>query len=66
MDAYLWVTDDILQQIRRFDPKNNPYESCDLEAAHVIIDRIYCRDLYILIGEKRVKWDKDSKMTPVY
>lgn len=54
MDAYQWVTDDVLQQIRRID-------STGVKASRDIINRIYRRDLYKLIGEKRVKWVKESE-----
>lgn len=59
MDAYQWVTDDVLQQIRRIelDPSDS---TGDVKASQDIIDRIYRRDLYKLIGEKRVKWVKES------
>lgn len=62
MDAYQWVTDDVLQQIRRLelDTDENSVRRMDVEAAQNIIDRIYRRDLYKLIGEKRVKWDTES------
>lgn len=62
MDTYQGVTDDVLQQIRRLeldtDKKSDKHK--DVKAAQDIIDRIYCRDLYKLIGEKRVKWDPES------
>lgn len=59
MDAYQWVTDDVLQQIRRIelDPSDS---TGDVKASQDIIDRIYRRDLYKLIGEKRMKWVKES------
>lgn len=67
MDAYLWVTDDVLQQIRRIDVATitNPENKSKLQDAQDIIDRIYRRDLYKSIGEKRVVWSKDSKLAPV-
>lgn len=65
MDAYQWVTDDVLQQIRRIelkpkDSSDNPINVKDVEDSQNIIDRIYRRDLYKLIGEKRVKWTQES------
>lgn len=68
MDAYLWVTDDVLQQIRRIDvtPITNPDNRRELQDAQNIIDRIYRRDLYKLIGEKRVKWSNGTKSAQVY
>lgn len=63
MDAYLWVTDDVLQQIRRIDvtPITNPDNRRELQDAQNIIDRIYRRDLYKLIGEKRVIWSNETE-----
>lgn len=68
MDAYLWVTDDVLQQIRRIDvtPITNPDNRRELQDAQNIIDRIYRRDLYKLIGEKRVIWNDESISAQVY
>lgn len=68
MDAYLWVTDDVLQQIRRIDvtPITNPDNRRELQDAQNIIDRIYRRDLYKLIGEKRVIWNNESISAQVY
>lgn len=65
MDAYQWVTDDVLQQIRRIelkpkDSSDNPINVKDVQDSQNIIDRIYRRDLYKLIGEKRVKWTQKS------
>lgn len=67
MDAYQWMTDDVLQQIRRLelDTDTTTDKHKDVKAAQDIIDRIYCRDLYKLIGEKRVKWDPESIKTLV-
>lgn len=67
MDAYQWVTDDVLQQIRRIelDTIKNAKERGDLKAAQDIIDRIYCRDLYKLIAEKRVKWVRNMESVKV-
>lgn len=68
MDAYLWVTDDVLQQIRRIDvtPITNPDNRRELQDAQNIIDRIYRRDLYTLIGEKRVIWSNETISAQVY
>lgn len=67
MDTYQGVTDDVLQQIRRLelDTDKTTDKHKDVKAAQDIIDRIYCRDLYKLIGEKRVKWDPESIKTLV-
>lgn len=62
MDAYLWVTDDVLHQIRRLKPDRDS----DLKDAQEIINRIYCRKLYTLIGEKSVKWSTVPESIPVY
>lgn len=51
MEAYLWVTDDVLNQIRFLDCEGND----NIRKAQQIIDRIYRRDLYKLVGEKRIK-----------
>lgn len=61
------MTDDVLQQIRRIelDTIKNANERGDVEAAQDIIDRIYCRDLYKLIGEKRVKWVRNIESVKV-
>lgn len=64
MDAYMWATDDVLQQIRYLKPATTDEDS-GLEEAQEIIKRIYCRDLYKLIGEKRVKWSSGSELKPV-
>lgn len=68
MDAYLCVTDEVLQQIRCLKPATTKKskEDKDLEDAQKIINRIYCRDLYKLIGEKRVKWSDLSELKPVH
>lgn len=62
MDAYQWVTDDVLQQIRRIelDLTQSPENCGNVKDSQHIIDRIYRRDLYKLIGEKRVKWVKEA------
>lgn len=61
MEAYLWVTDDVLNQIRTLNADGNK----QIEKAQEIVDRIYHRDFYKVIGEKRVKWRDESKPTPV-
>lgn len=61
MTAYLWVTDDILTQIRTLNPVGNE----KIDKAQKIVDRIYRRDFYKVIGEKRVKWKDESKSLPV-
>lgn len=68
MDAYMWVTDDVLQQIRYLKPAttNKSDDDYGLEEAQEIIDRIYCRDLYKMIEEKQIKWSNGSDMKPVY
>lgn len=60
MDAYQWVTDDVLQQIRRIELDLIEENYGNVKDSQHIIDRIYRRDLYKLIGEKRVKWVKES------
>lgn len=62
MEAYLWVTDDVLNQIRALNPDDNE----NIKQAQRLIDRIYRRDFYKLIGEKRVKWKRGSDLLPVY
>lgn len=61
MRAYLWVTDDILNQIRTLNPDGND----KIKKAQEIVDRIYRRDFYKVIGEKRVKWRDEFKSLPV-
>lgn len=51
MGAYLWVTDEVLNQIRFL----NSDENDELKKAQHIINRIFQRDLYKLVGEKRIK-----------
>uniref|UniRef100_K1PVT3 SAM domain and HD domain-containing protein 1 n=1 Tax=Magallana gigas TaxID=29159 RepID=K1PVT3_MAGGI len=60
MRAYLWVTDDTLNQIRTLNPDGND----KIKKAQEIVDRIYRRDFYKVIGEKRVKWRDESKSLP--
>lgn len=50
MKAYLWVTDDVLNQIRFLNSDDD-----ELKEAQKIINRIFQRDLYKLVGEKRMK-----------
>lgn len=57
MDAYLWVTDNVLNQIKALDNKKSP----EIKKAKKILDRIELRDLYKMIGEKRVKWGERSR-----
>lgn len=61
IETYLWVTDDVLNQIRTLNPEDND----EIKKAQQIVNRIYCRDFYKRIGEKRVKWKDDSKPTQV-
>lgn len=56
MDAYLWVTDNVLNQIKALDSKTFP----GIQKAQDIIDRIERRVLYKMIGEKRVIWGERS------
>lgn len=59
MKAYLWVTDDVLNQIRFLNSDDD-----ELKEAQQIINRIYQRDLYKLVGEKRIKCI-DGTVSPV-
>lgn len=52
MDAYLWVTDDVLHKIKTLDGERD----AKIKKAKHIVDRIERRDLYKMIGEKRVVW----------
>lgn len=61
MKAFLWVTDDVLNQIRIL----NPNDKANIIKAQRIIERIYDRDFYKVIGEKRIKWEQDSKVPEV-
>lgn len=60
MRAYLWVTDDVLNQIRFLNSDKNE----ELKKAQQIINRIFQRDLYKLVGEKRIKCI-DGTVSPV-
>ena len=51
MDAYLWVTDDVFHRIRTL-----PGNDDKVVEAKQILERINKRELYQLIGEKKVKW----------
>ena len=51
MDAYLWVTDEVLHQIRTL-PSNDD----DIKYAQGILKRIQKRDLYRLVGENKITW----------
>lgn len=53
MKAYLWVTDNVLHQIKALDGSRSE----DIRKAKKIIERIESRDLYKMIGEKRVIWE---------
>lgn len=59
MKAYLWVTDDVLNQIRFLNSDDD-----ELKEAQQIINRIFQRDLYKLVGEKRIKCI-DGTVSPV-
>ena len=52
MDAYMWVTDDVLHQVRML-PSNVDE---DIAEAKRILDRIHRRDLYRLVGENKITW----------
>ena len=52
MNAYLWVTDDVLHQIRML-PSNGEK---DIDDAKGILKRIQRRDLYRLVGENKITW----------
>ena len=52
MDAYMWVTDDVLHQVRML-PSN---VDDDIDDAKRILDRIHRRDLYRLVGENKITW----------
>jgi hypothetical protein len=49
MDAYIWVTDDVLQLIRV-----HPADNSKIKKAQDILHRIFTRDLYKLIVEKKI------------
>lgn len=51
MDAYIWVTDDVFHHIRTLSGDN-----AKIKKAQKILDRIFTRDLYKLIGEKKVEF----------
>lgn len=53
IDAYLWVTDNVLHQIKAHDG-----DSDDIREAKQIIKNIESRTLYKMIGEKRVEMEK--------
>lgn len=61
MEAYLWVTDDVLNQIRTL----NPNENDKIKKSQQIVESINGRDFYKVIGEKRLKWKDESKPTQV-
>lgn len=53
IDAYLWVTDNVIHQIKAHDG-----DSDDIREAKQIIKNIESRTLYKMIGEKRVEMEK--------
>ena len=58
MDAYLWVTDEVLHQIRTIELQTVEQKNLkkDIEDAIDILDRIHRRDLYRLVGENKITW----------
>ena len=65
MDAYLFVTDDVLHQIRMLPSKSTEENKKDIEDAIEILDRINRRDLYRLVGENKIRW-KDQPNQEVH
>lgn len=69
MDAYLWVTDNVLNQIKALDSKTFPRiqkaqeikRAQEIKKAQEIVDRIERRVLYKMICEKRVIWGERSR-----
>ena len=61
MDAYMWVTDDVLHQVRML-PSNVDE---DIAVAKRILDRIHRRDLYRLVGENKITW-RDQREREVH
>lgn len=55
MNAYLWVTDEVLHQIRRLPSKKGKGEK-DIDEAKGILNRIHRRDFYRLVGENKMSW----------
>lgn len=74
MDAYLWVTDNVLNQIKALDSKTFPgiqkvqetKRAHEIKKAQEIVDRIERRVLYKMIGEKRVIWEERSRSSVRY
>ena len=58
MGAYLWVTDEVLHQIRTIELQTVVQKNLktDIEDAIDILDRIHRRDLYRLVGENKITW----------
>ncbi|XP_078310162.1 deoxynucleoside triphosphate triphosphohydrolase SAMHD1-like isoform X3 [Crassostrea virginica] len=56
MNAYLFVTDEVLHQIRMLPSKSTEENKKDIEDAIEILDRINRRDLYRLVGESKITW----------
>ena len=58
MKAYLWVTDEVLHQIRTIELPANSEEGTktDINDAKEILNRIHRRDLYRLVGENKITW----------
>lgn len=74
MDAYLWVTDNVLNQIKALDSKTFPRiqkaqeikRAQEIKKAQEIVDRIERRVLYKMICEKRVIWGERSRSSVRY
>lgn len=62
MDAYLWVTDNVLHQIKALD-KN---QSDEIRDAIDLVKNIEDRKLYKMIGEKKVIWKKNIGSSVCY
>ena len=65
MNAYLFVTDEVLHQIRMLPSKGTEENKKDIVDAIEILDRINRRDLYRLVGESKITW-KDQPNQEVY
>ena len=65
MNSYLFVTDEVLHQIRMLPSKGTEESKKDIEDAIEILDRINRRDLYRLVGESKITW-KDQSNQEVY
>lgn len=74
MDAYLWVTDNVLNQIKALDSRTFPgiqkvqetKRAHEIKKAQEIVDRIERRVLYKMIGEKKVIWEERSRSSVRY